>query len=237
MKRCLAALSLLAALAGLSISCGETAQPTRVLPTQTPWIIVVTATPGPERLAQSEPTQTPWIIVATPTASARTASTPTPQETATVKPEGTPMTTPTHLPPTPSHTPAAEQFNYTAPALLEPSSGVVVPWKGTVLMKWASVGELGPDEYYHVHLERPPATEAQKWYGDYVYTKDTQYLAERSFLDPFHPSAEQGQGTVNWWVRVVRKTGEDANGKPVGVDISAPSIKWSFLIDPKPGES
>ena len=40
-----------------------------------------------------------------------------------------------------------------------------------------------------------------------------------AFLAPFHLPSEQGQAEVYWWVRVVRKTGEDENGKPVGVDI------------------
>jgi hypothetical protein len=237
MKRSLSILSLLSLLAGLVAGCGATPQPTESAPTQTPWIIVVTATPGPERLAESQPTQTPWIIVATPTRATAGGAKPAQRATATLEPELTPTPTPTPLPPTPTDTPAADLLIYEAPVLLEPPSGLVVPWKGKMLLKWSSVGKLGPDEYYHLHFERPPITEGQTWYGDYVFTKSTEYLAEAAFLDPFHPPAEQGQGKVYWWVRVVRKTGEDANGKPLGVDISLPSEKHSFLIDPKPGQS
>ena len=104
-----------------------------------------------------------------------------------------------------------------------------------MLLKWGSVGELGEDEYYHLHLERPPRTEAEEWYGDYIYTKETLYLVGGAFLAPFHPPEVQGQAVVYWWVWVVRKTGEDENGKLIGVDISLPSEKRTLILDPKPG--
>jgi hypothetical protein len=110
----------------------------------------------------------------------------------------------------------------------------MVSWGSRVLLKWTSVGDLAEDEYYHLHLERRPRTPQEPWYGDYVYTKDTQFLAEGAFLAPFHPSEEHGQGVVYWWVRVVRKTGEDTNGKPVGVDISPSSEERTLNVEPKP---
>ncbi len=103
-----------------------------------------------------------------------------------------------------------------------------------MLLEWTSVGELAEDEYYHVHLERPPKTVGEEWWGDYVYTKETSYLAEGAFLAPFHLPEVQGQAVVYWWVRAVRKTGEDENGKPIGIDISLPSEKWALILDPKP---
>jgi hypothetical protein len=96
------------------------------------------------------------------------------------------------------------------------------------------VGKLAEDEYYHLHMERRPATEGEDWYGDYVYTKDASYLAEGAFLAPFHPPADRGEATVYWWVRVVRKTGEDTNGKPTGVDIGAHSEERTLRLEPKP---
>jgi hypothetical protein len=118
--------------------------------------------------------------------------------------------------------------------LLDPPNDRPVSWKNTVLLKWSSVGRLASDEYYHLHLERRPETEGQDWYGDYVYTKDTQYLADSAFLAPFHPPYEYGRGTVYWWVRVVRKTGEDENGKPLGTDIGEFSGERTLVLDPKP---
>jgi hypothetical protein len=103
-----------------------------------------------------------------------------------------------------------------------------------MLLKWSSVGELGDDEYYHVHLERRPMTEGQEWYGDYIFTKETSFLAAVPFLAPFHHSAEHGQATVYWWVWVVQKTGEDEGGKPIGVDISPYSEERTMILEPKP---
>jgi hypothetical protein len=110
-----------------------------------------------------------------------------------------------------------------------------VGWKDTITLVWQGVGELGADEYYHVHMDRPPPTAGVEWYGDYIYTKDTTLLVEASFLAPFHLAEEHGSAEVYWWVRVVRKTGEDENGKPVGVDISSPSEKRFFVVAPRPG--
>ena len=103
-----------------------------------------------------------------------------------------------------------------------------------MILEWSSVGDLAEDEYYHLHMERRPATEGEDWYGDYVYTKDISYLAEGDFLAPFHPPADRGEATVYWWVRVVRKTGEDKDGKPTGVDIGAHSEERTLRLEPKP---
>lgn len=107
-------------------------------------------------------------------------------------------------------------------------------WKSRVLLKWDSASELAQDAYYCLQFDRPPTTEGMAPYGDYVYLKDTEFLWEGSFLAPFHPPEVQGEAVVYWWVRVVRKTGEDENGKPVGTNISLPSERWTLILDPKP---
>jgi hypothetical protein len=96
------------------------------------------------------------------------------------------------------------------------------------------VGELAEDEFYNLELQRPPKTEAEEWYGDYIYVKEASYLLEGPFLAPFHLPEVQGQAVVYWWVRVVRKTGEDQSGKPIGIDISLPSGQSTLILDPKP---
>lgn len=245
MKSKLWLLVTLSAIIGILAGCGATPEPTEPPATQTPWIVVVTATPKPEGAAKVEPTQTPWIIVATLTPKG-TATTPTPKETATkegVSTKPSPTTTaeateteagPTPAPPTPTNTPDAADLVYPPPALLDPPDGRPVSWKSSVVLKWSSVGELAEDEYYHLHLERRPTTEGQEWYGDYVYTKKPEYWAEVAFLAPFHAPEEVGRATVYWWVRVVRKTGEDENDKPTGVDIGAHSEERTLILDPKP---
>jgi hypothetical protein len=240
MKKALLVLALLATLSGLLLACGATPEPTELPPTQTPWIIVVTATAGPGGVGQVQATQTPWIVVTTPTAAAKKTSVASgPAATATAaSPTGTltatAAATATSKPTKPTDTPDASTFKYPPPALLEPPNQRPVSWKSTVLLQWSSVGKLAADEYYHLHLERRPTTPAEQWYGDYVYTKEPQYLADADFLAPFHPPAALGRATVYWWVRVVRKTGEDEDGKPIGVDISAYSEERTLKLDAKP---
>lgn len=242
-------LASVAMLAGMLVGCGSTPEPTLPPATQTPWIIVVTATPEPEEVAQAKPTQTPWIVVSTPTRGTVSETTPTRRATtgpaATRELTETETETPTPVSATatpaqtatPSRTPKAGDLIYPAPELLEPSNNQPVPWQSTVFLKWEPVGDLAADEYYHLHLERPPKTDGQQWYGDYVYLKESQFLAEGAFLAPFHLPSDQGHGVVYWWVRVVRKTGEDENGKPLGADISRPSEKRTFITEPKPDGS
>lgn len=237
MKTWLAVLSLVA-LAGVLAGCGATPEPTEPPPTQTPWIVVVTATPEPDMVGDLQPTQTPWIIIATPTSRLQAIATSTAPASATEGPSLTaepgqsttavPLATSTRAAGSPA------ERKYPAPALLEPPDKQPVSWKSTVLLKWTSVGPLAHDEYYHLHLERRPQVVGQEWYGDYVYIKDTQFLAEGAFLAPFHPPKEYGQGMVYWWVRVVRKTGENEDGKPMGVDIGEFSGERMLVLDAKP---
>lgn len=234
----LLALVVVWALAGILTGCGTTPEPTEPPPTQTPWIVIVTATPRPEEAALAQPTQTPWIIVATPTrgskAMVETAPATGEAEISAATAEPTEGAGLTQEPPEPTEPPDAADLKYPPPALQEPPDGRPVSWKSTVLLTWSSVGDLAEDEYYHLHLERRPEADGQDWYGDYVYTKKNQYLAEVDFLAPFHPPLDYGQGSVFWWVRVVRKTGEDENGKPTGVDIGAHSEERTLILEVKP---
>jgi hypothetical protein len=228
MKPILALALSLALLAG----CGGTPTATEPPPTQTPWIVVVTSTADLQAASAEKPS-----AVAQPPATARATSTRPPATTAP-KPTGSPLAaTASPLPASsrvPTESPPSGTMIYPPPALLEPTNNQPVSWGSTVLLKWSSVGELGEDEYYHVHLERRPTTPGQEWYGDYVFTKETQFRAEVPFLAPFHYSVEHGQANVYWWVRVVKKTDQDQAGKPTGVDISPYSEERTLVLDPKP---
>lgn len=244
MRRGVGFLVLASVFVALVAGCGSTPEPTVPPPTQTPWIVIITSTPRPEPIAQVLPTQ---VSQTTPPALTRTReATPVPTTGATIRP-GTPGATveptessaspaPTEEAPAPTATDTSEamELKYPAPILLEPPRNRPVSWKSTVLLIWTSVGELAEDEYYCVQFERPPKTTAEEWYGDYVYTQETSYLAEGPFLAPFHLPEVQGQAVVYWWVRVVRKTGEDEYGKPIGIDLSLPSQDWTLILDPKP---
>ena len=245
-RRVLLVLALIGLMAGALAACGPTPEPTEAPPTQTPWIVVVTATSGEERVAEVQPTQTPWIMVATPTtakkATAKSATTK-PAATATAGSEGEEATaepppieaSPSpEAPPTATNTPAPGEIKYPAPMPLDPPPEGHVSWRDRVLLKWTPVEGLAQDEYYRLEFDRPQLTEGMVPYGDYVFVKDSEYLWEKAALAPFHPPEVQGDAVVYWWVRVVRKTGEDENGKPVGVDVSPPSVKWVLILEPKP---
>lgn len=226
----------------LLVGCGTTPQPTEPPPTQTPWVVIVTSTAGATQEAATAPARQPTAAATEPaptrtpapagtaaaTATLQAAETPSPTATATAAAAGATSA------PRPTNTRGAATLKYPPPVLLEPPANRPVSWDSTVLMIWAPVGELAEDEYYHVHMERRPRTAQEPWYGDYVYTKDSQFLAEGAFLAPFHPAQEHGHGIVYWWVRVVRKTGEDQNGKPIGIDISPSSEERTLILEPKP---
>lgn len=99
---------------------------------------------------------------------------------------------------------------------------------------WESVGELEEDEFYALKLERRPQTSTQPWWSGEVLLKETNYVLEGDFLAPFHYASEHGDAMVYWWVRVVRKTGEDTSGQPESIDIGALSEERLLILDPKP---
>jgi hypothetical protein len=118
MRKILGLVTAIGVLTGVMAGCGATPAPTEPPPTQTPWIIVVTATPGADKVAQTEPTQTPWIVVATPTPARRVTAAPT-------KAAGTGRPT------------QAAQPTKTAALATKPSSPTMAP--ETVPLKYCSI--------------------------------------------------------------------------------------------------
>jgi hypothetical protein len=219
MTKQLTILMLLALLAAVAAGCGSTPEPTAP-PSDTP-APVATATTVPP--TEPPPTEEPTAAPATDTPEAA-------QPTATEEAAATEA--PTSEPP-PAATEAPET-KYPPPALQSPPDEVPISWGYSVLLEWSSVGDLAEDEYYRVQLDAYREVNDEPWYGDYVFVKETSFRAEEAFLAPFHPPVAQGQGVVYWWVEVVRKTGEDANGKPLGEPLSQPSEKRTFITEPKP---
>jgi hypothetical protein len=243
-KKTVGLIALLLVFSSILAACGATPTPVPAEPTSTvaPTIIILTPTPQPVSAATEQATEAaPAEPTATTAPTEKATAEPTKRATeapeATAEPEETaaePTETSAAQPPPPTRTPEMAETIYPPPVLLEPPNNRPVRWRESVPLIWSSVGELAEDEYYHLHLERRPQTEGQEWYGDYVYTKETEFLVEPSFLAPFHPPNAQGHGFVYWWVRVVRKTGEDENGKPIGIDLSPSSEERVFIVEPKP---
>lgn len=235
MKQILALTLCLALLA----ACGGTPVATDPPPTQTPWIVVVTSTPALQEASEASPAATvPSASTPRATATRRAGgATPSPAVTeASVLPATSGVTAEPQIEvnQVPTEAPLTRVMIYPPPSLLDPPQDQPVSWGSTMLLQWTSVGELDEDEYYHVHMERRPMTDGQEWYGDYVFTKESRFLADVPFLAPFHHSTEHGQATVYWWVWVVQKTGEDEDGKPIGMDISPYSEERTMILEPKP---
>jgi hypothetical protein len=226
-------------LIGMLTGCGGTPEPTVPPPSQTPWIVIVTSTPIPEQAPSAQPTPVSETAAAAPTRARQPTPTPTAEAvseaSATVEflqPSPT-WTTEMVMTATPTTTVESMELLYPSPVLLEPPPDMAVTWGSRILFQWTSVGELGADDFYVVEFYRPPKP-GMDGYGDSFFVKETEYLWEEAAKDPFHPPEVQGTVVVDWWVRVVRKIGEDDNGKPIGVDISLPSDRWTVILDPKP---
>jgi hypothetical protein len=216
------------------LGCGGTPVPTSPPQPQAPAETTLPPTQPPPTSVATKAASTPFTPRPTPTSEGPTASPAAPSPTATSpKPSEVPSSTIPAAPPTPTAT-AQLALKYPAPVLLNPPDGVLITWNYTALLEWGPVGKLAPDEYYDLQLDAYLETTGKFWYGDYVYTKDTSYRVEAAFKAPFVPPQEQGRAIVYWWVRVVRKTGEDQAGKPLGVDISPPSDKRTFITEAKP---
>jgi hypothetical protein len=103
--------------------------------------------------------------------------------------------------------------------LIEPANaGRAYPGKSA--LRWAPVGELGPDGYYVVEITFPH--EEATWY-DGGWVKESTWAVPNYFGWP-HSST----GRYEWSVTVMQWTGNDADGKPIGQPISPQSPTWSF---------
>jgi len=190
--------------------------PTPTSPAQVP-----TATPLQVAIPVSEPTST-----SVPPPTATTAPAPTSTFTPKPAPTVTPVPSFTPPPPTPSptkvqvptRTPAPSPW-LSAPRLLEPASEGRVA-AGKSILRWESVGELGPEGYYALEITFPH--EEATW-QDGAWVKETTWTVPNYFGYP-HSST----GRYEWRVTVMQRTGTDAAGKPIGQPISPQSPTWSF---------
>ncbi len=132
----------------------------------------------------------------------------------TATPTPSPTLTPT-LTPTPG--PA-----YPAPALLAPPDGTAFEGpNAAILLNWASVGILRPDEWYVLRMRRSGVVAQQL---PPVWTRATSYRlpAELYMAGLAEPQR------FYWQVVVMRQTGEAEDGSPQGEPISPSSGTRSF---------
>jgi hypothetical protein len=158
--------------------------------------------------------------------------------TATRAPTQTPTDAPslaptaTSPPPAPSE-PAATGTELPAPELLAPEDRQDFQPDAEIVLSWEPVGELPADAFYvvsvaYLHL-------GETWFDDVPWTRDTSWtLSEHDYLKDLSDNDE-----YRWSVRVMRQTGTDAGGKPVGVPLSPSSeerlVIWKSQASGGPG--
>ncbi|MFC2037279.1 protein kinase [Chloroflexota bacterium] len=180
-----------------------TAPPTQGLSTARPL-------PSPTQAATQAPTSTPTHTL-TPAPSATAAASATPAATRTPEPTKVPTPRP------PASTPTQEAAQFPPPNLLDPPDGQNFSFSDPIVLSWQSVGQLPPDGYYEVVLTYTPASApSETWTDETPWTKDTSWtLSEHDYLPGL--SADQ---RFHWAVRVMRRTGQDAQGRPTGAPLS-----------------
>jgi hypothetical protein len=106
------------------------------------------------------------------------------------------------------------------PHLITPTLGAhFVGIQRPIVLKWQPLKELAQDEYYRVDIQFN-YDESSPLYR--YATRQTQFnLPDKLYSQP-------NCRIFNWQVTLMRKTGEDQNGQPVGDPLSYPSLYWYF---------
>jgi hypothetical protein len=93
---------------------------------------------------------------------------------------------------------------------------------------------LAPNEYYVPTVAYSPVSDpSQTWYDDTPWTKETSWqMSDNRYL-----LSLSADGEFRWAVRVMRRTGIDAEGKPEGTAVSPMSevrmLTWKTASGPE----
>jgi hypothetical protein len=112
---------------------------------------------------------------------------------------------------------------FPAPALAGPADGQEFAASDTVVLQWNPVGPLPADGYYVVNLAY--VHNGETWTDDTPWTRQAQWVvSEHAYLLDLSDDCR-----FRWSVRVMRKTGTDAQGRPTGVPLSPASGERTFI--------
>lgn len=119
---------------------------------------------------------------------------------------------------------------YPSPILVYPDDGQFFWWWDVVQLQWQPVGTLPPDVYYVPTLTYSHYGET--WTDETPWTKDTSWImSEHGYL-----LSLSDDDIYHWSVQVMRQTGVDASGRPVGYALS-PMSAVRMLTWRAPGPS
>jgi hypothetical protein len=182
-----------------------------------------TTTTRPSRTPARTPAPTPTPV---PTWTPSPAPTHTPNSTATRRPSPAPKAA--TLSPVPTGEPSATSPRLPAPTLLTPSERQDFTEDSEVVLAWRAVGVLPPDARFVITVAYTHLGET--WHDEVPWTRETSWtLSEHRYLLDL-----SDDGQYQWSVQIMRQTGIDANGKPVGVSLSPPSdvrtLSWRRAV-------
>jgi len=132
---------------------------------------------------------------------------------------------PTPVRPTPTvsttATATVQRILLPAPLLVSPDNGQTFGARGPFQFTWSWESALAAEEYFVITIAYPH--QGTTW-------NDVHWVKERAFVPPSYLAGLiTGDRRCQWWVVVMRQTGKGADGMPVGVAVSLPSEKRSFL--------
>lgn len=241
----------------LIAACGAgtpavTPSPTRVRRTMTPTLIPMrdrtatpiptatippTATRVPPTATRVPPTATPLPPTATPVPTATNTpvptatNTPLPPTATPVPPTSTPEAVVSAPQPTATPLPPSASYKYGAPVPIDPPNGREYDNAGGIvpILSWQSVGQLAPNEYYHVTFRiRRQNGEIVRWTA--LDTADTQLIVSARDAELMRTSPQMSE--VTWWVTVLAQKGSTWQPGGEGTPVSPDSENRLFLMKP-----
>jgi hypothetical protein len=118
---------------------------------------------------------------------------------------------------------ASPASQLSAPALVGPSDGQTFTQNDEVVLQWQAASPLPEDAFYAIAVAY--SHHGQTWYDETPWTKDTRWaLSEHPYLLDL-----SDDGRFRWWVQVMRKSGENGEGKPTGLALSPKSSERVLL--------
>ena len=193
----------------------------------TPGPVDATAKPTASPTPTLPPTQLPTgTLTPIPSATAASAQTETPTAAPTGAPTNTPDNVPTLSPsststPRPARRPAstATPAPYLPPpGLISPPDGAILYRNDVVLLEWYRVQGMPADAFYAVTVSYLHA--GSTWYDEVPWTREESWLlSDHAYLLDL-----SDDGVFHWSVQVMRKTGQDAQGRSIGIPLSPSSF-------------
>ena len=94
------------------------------------------------------------------------------------------------------------------------------------------MGQLPADAYYEpVVTFSPNSDRSQTWTDETPWVKEARWrLSEHDYLPGL-----AADGQIRWTVRVMLKTGEDAQGRPIGTPLSPANTARTLVWQAPPG--